>query len=255
MPQKSIKNNLDLAKKIKLRRLELGMTIEDAAIKAGVGTKTWCRYEAGESIRIDKGKGICKALNWLYLPDEDNTKEKINIREYKKHESWSDYIAKHFGKLAAVSFVVGSDILSDWLDEDIAELSSMPRGSHIGQIDTSFLSSMLPQQFLMKYDYDFIYALRMTIIQLIETAKTGGPIIAHSVMEELSLYLIVESSRFLVDTMDINESDAATWDHWIFDIFDDEDLITFLYSDSFILDENHSYHFVHWMEKQFYCNN
>ena len=65
MATKSIQGNTDIAKKIKMRRNELGLTIEEAAKRAGVGTKTWCRYEAGESIRQDKYKGVCKALNWI----------------------------------------------------------------------------------------------------------------------------------------------------------------------------------------------
>ncbi len=61
MPQKSIQGSKELGLKVKTRRNELGLTIEEAALRAGVGTKTWCRYEAGESIRRDKCKGICKA--------------------------------------------------------------------------------------------------------------------------------------------------------------------------------------------------
>lgn len=68
MAQKTIQGNKELARQIKSRRNELGLTIEEAASRAGVGTKTWCRYEAGESIRMDKCKGVCKALNWGVLP-------------------------------------------------------------------------------------------------------------------------------------------------------------------------------------------
>ena len=60
MTQKTIQGNADLAKQIRLRRSELGLTIEEAASRTGIGTKTWCRYEAGESIRSDKCKGVCK---------------------------------------------------------------------------------------------------------------------------------------------------------------------------------------------------
>ena len=51
MSQKSIKGTSKLGEAIKSRRQELGLTIEEAATKAGVGIKTWCRYESGESIR------------------------------------------------------------------------------------------------------------------------------------------------------------------------------------------------------------
>ena len=47
MAQKAIRSNPKLAEMIKKRRNELHLTIEEAAQRAGVGTKTWCRYEAG----------------------------------------------------------------------------------------------------------------------------------------------------------------------------------------------------------------
>ena len=87
MARKSISGNETLAKQIKDRRIELHLTIEEAATRAGVGTKTWCRYEAGESIRIDKCKGICKALNWRGLPDNQNEKTPSLVEEYKTHEA------------------------------------------------------------------------------------------------------------------------------------------------------------------------
>jgi transcriptional regulator with XRE-family HTH domain len=68
MGQVSVKGGLELGKAIKLRRNELNLTIEEAATKANIGTKTWSRYESGESIRKDKYKFVCKALNWQSLP-------------------------------------------------------------------------------------------------------------------------------------------------------------------------------------------
>ena len=67
MARKTIQGSICLAQKIRQKRNELELTIKEAASRAGVGTKTWCRYEAGESIRSDKLKGVCKALNWLCL--------------------------------------------------------------------------------------------------------------------------------------------------------------------------------------------
>ena len=58
MSQQTIKGTPKLAEAIRNRRKELGLTIEEAAVKAGVGTKTWCRYEAGEAIRKDKTRGL-----------------------------------------------------------------------------------------------------------------------------------------------------------------------------------------------------
>ena len=123
--QRSIKSSKELGAQIKRRRQELGLTIEEAASKAGVGTKTWFRYEDGESIRKDKYKGVCRALNWKNLPEYQAEEDlQFCLEEYTKHEAWSQYIQNQFGDLAAISFVIGSDLLLDWLQEDLAGLAS-----------------------------------------------------------------------------------------------------------------------------------
>ena len=253
MGQKTIMGSPELANSIKLRRNELGLTIEEAARKAGVGTKTWCRYEAGGAVRRDKGKGICRALNWHSFPQKESEEESpLAAEDYEAHEAWSSYIMENFGRMSAVSFVVGSDILLDNLQEDMEALASLPRGSHIGQVDISFLKGVLPPQFLMMYDYDFLYALYTTVIQLRTVAHAGREIVAHRVIDELALYLIVEESRFLVESKMVDdEQQDAGWDEWIFDIFDDMYIITFLYSNMYV-SEKDTYHFSRWMEEQFY---
>ena len=119
MAQRSIQGDQELARKIKQRRNELNLTIEEAALRAGVGTKTWCRYEAGESIRRDKCRGICKALNWRDFPNKKGDVEKKSlIEEYRDHEAWSQFLADNYGSGAAVAFAAGSDILLDYINQD-----------------------------------------------------------------------------------------------------------------------------------------
>lgn len=69
----SIENNNNMSKLIKNRREELCLTIEQAAKKANVGTRTWSRYESGNPIRQDKIKGILVALRWSKFPDDEKT--------------------------------------------------------------------------------------------------------------------------------------------------------------------------------------
>ena len=92
MAQKAIQSNPKLAEMIKKRRNELRLTIEETAQRAGVGTKTWCRYEAGGAIRHDKYKGLCKALHWLEFPSKDSDKASFNLERYKAHKAWSNYL-------------------------------------------------------------------------------------------------------------------------------------------------------------------
>lgn len=256
MSQEVIKGTKELSEKIKKRRLELGFTIEEAATRASVGTKTWCRYEAGESIRKDKAKGICKALNWYTLPNNEEDEDKFDIQEYRSHEAWSQSICELYGEIAAISFVIGSDILLDYVEEDLTELSRMPRGSHVGQLDMSMLKDMLPEQFLVRYDYEFLYSLKTSIERLVKVAHYNSHFVATSVIEELAIFLMMESAEFLMETMSIEMQaygidDVDNWKEWIFDLFGDMDIVTCLYSDMYVTN-NHIYHFEHWLDEQFY---
>lgn len=256
MPQRTIKGSETLAHQIKFRRNELGLTITEAASHAGVGIKTWCRYEAGESIRRDKCRGICKALNWSAFPEQDGESlEIISVQEYKKHEAWSELLEHTFGPEAAISFAAGSDILHDHIIEDMEELSSLPAGTHIGQLAISWLKELLPKQFLMYYDYKFLYQMNCSLLQLRKRAKYNLPMTAHSVMEELIIYLCSKEASILVELSDENcntkNNGIAIYEDWVFDLFDDMDIISFLYSD-ICLDSDHSYHYSHWTDQQFY---
>lgn len=258
MAQKTIRGNEKLARQIKSRRGELGLTIEEAASRAGVGTKTWCRYEAGESIRRDKCKGICKALNWHNLPNQDGEKnENISIQEYKNHIAWSEFLEIEFGSEAAMSFAVGSDILYDHIEEDMGALSSLPAGTHIGQLSISWLNDSLPEQFLMHYDYEFLYRMKCSLCKMRMCAKSDLPMTAHSVMEELLIYLCNEEASALIELSGgicgIEDNDAVDSKEWVFDLFDDMDIISFLYSNIY-LNSDHPYHFSHWADQQFYTN-
>lgn len=252
MAQKAIPGSPELAAQIKSRRTALGLTIEEAALRAGVGTKTWCRYEAGESIRQDKCKGICKALNWIALPSQDADAVTTTLQDYKKHEAWSQYLEEVFGPGAAFSFAVGSDILLDDIEEDISSLAAMPAGSHLGQLNVSLVMDELPAQFLTHYDYDFLYHMKCTLIQMRAQAGFGHSIIAHTVSEELLLYLCCREASTMTELSgDIFDIDECT--DWVFDLLDDMDIITFLYSDLYINADN-PYHFSHWFEPQFYLD-
>lgn len=257
MNDKVIKGSAEISEKIKARRKELGLTLEEAANKAGIGVKTWCRYEAGESIRKDKVRGICKALNWrTFINEEGNMEADIVLEKYRNHMFWSEYICDCYGEAAAVSFVIGSDILLDYLDDDLQELSTLPVGTHIGQLSLSMMKNCLPEQFLMRYDYDFIYCLRNCLVNWRKRVCNGTSLVAHRVIDELVLYLVVEEARFLMEGLQdkleaCGIEDADMWEEWVYDIFGDMDVETCLFSDYYMTEDN-IYHFNHWMEEQFY---
>lgn len=245
MAGKAIPGGEALARQIRSRRQELGLTIEEAAARADVGMKTWSRYEAGESIRQDKARGVCRALNWRTLPGEEE-QEEFSLKEYRDHKAWSRFLEENFGVEAALAFAVGSDILLDNAREDLSDLAAMPAGAHIGQLNTSWLRDSLPEQFLTRYDYEFLYQLKCTLLGMRQRAGHGSPMTAHTVLEELLIYLCEgEATAFL----ELNGQDSTG--DWAFDLLGDMDIVTCLYSEEY-LEEDHLYHFSHWNEPRFY---
>lgn len=186
------------------------------------------------------------------------TNLETTLAEFREHEAWSDYLYQNLGPSAAVSFAIGSDIISDFINEDLSALSEKPKGTHIGELGTSFISSLLPEQFLMEYDYQFMYLLSNTVNLMKLKAHAGTELIAHTVLEELCLYLIMEESTIVMESIaeQLSEEELDEFIYpntWAFDLFDDMDVYTFLYSD-FYLDAQNPYHFSHWLDKQFYTS-
>ena len=251
-------NEENLANLIKERRLELGLTVEEAAHRAGVGVKTWYRYESGNSIRTDKCKGVCKALNWAKLPGQ----AEIDISEYEKMNAWSSFIALNYGTAAAIIFATGSDILLDYIKDELEELSSYPKGTHVGQLPYSWLKEYLPQQFLMEYDYTFVYRLQAALEHLRKCASNGLDMIAYSVINVLLLYLSVEAGSFLTDMdenvkklieedyeeVDEDEFEPMYSEDWVFDLFDDARDIGFVLKYYDVIDRSSRYHIDHWFD-------
>ena len=132
-------------------------------------------------------------------------------------------------------------------------MKAMPAGIHLGQVISS-LSGILPPQFLTSYDYNFLWQMRCELINMRKRAGVGASLEAHSVLEELIIYLCCDETVGYIESMDANvifdRKVEKVNDDWIYDLFDDSDIITFLYSDIW-LPEDHTYHFSHWGEKEF----
>lgn len=146
----------------------------------------------------------------------------------------------------------------DHIEEDMSDLAPMPVGTHIGQLKVSHLYSELPQQFLMHYDYEFLYQLKCHLCMLRKRARRGNSMQAHSVMEELLIYLCNEEASVFLELYDANnvsgDDEDMSADEWIFDLFSDMDIVSFLYSDLY-LSPDHLYHFSHWNDQEFFKDN
>ena len=90
---------------------------------------------------------------------------------------------------------------------------------------------------------------------MIGRASRGLEMRAHSVMEELIFYLCNEETNVIFELSGgikgLKDDKSVSYRDWVFDLFDDIDIITYLYSDSYI-DSDNPYHFDHWSVLQFY---
>ncbi|UUX35209.1 helix-turn-helix domain-containing protein [Fundicoccus culcitae] len=260
MSTDSMRKTEELARIIKDRRLELALTVQKASNIASVGVQTWKKYEAGNPIRQDKIKGILKALEWTKFPDNLNSDESIQslLNEYQSHDAWSKTVFEYHGLFAAISFCAGTDILSDYIDHDLEELSSLPKGTHIGQLQDSELSFFLPSDYLMEYDYNFLFSLRKSLNSLISQYTHGNSLVAHKPIDEILLYLTVSVSdeyiKEIRDNLSFEESEKFEYsDGWIFDVFDDMDVETYLFS-NFDIGIPNDYQFNNWFKEIFYVS-
>jgi len=289
----STMNSPELSKAIKERRQELDLSITKAAAKAGISIKTWTRYEAGESIRADKVKNVLKALNWKSFPRADDQQlhsSKYDIEKFKKSHGWSKFLEKNFNQYIAASFVIGSENLRDEIEEDLRDLSGMPRGTHVGQLPMSWMEIYLPKLFLTRYDYEFLFNMKSALAALVQRARSTpetGDFRAHTVVEEILLLTIskeaetmmkdwenemdAEGISYMTDIFSVVDDICDDEEHlkypyygylptWVFELFDDDDISWCLYNDGEFTDEfrneyvteDHIYHFSHWFEEQFY---
>ncbi|PZE86846.1 hypothetical protein DEI91_00630 [Curtobacterium sp. MCBD17_032] len=252
MPPRVKSSDTIIGEAIRARRISLGHTVEVAATRAGVGAKSWARYESGASIRADKVRGVCRALGWASLeaagaPVDDD--DMLDVDD--SHKAWSPPLAERLGDSAAAVFAVGSDLVYDTATDELRELARLPRGSHLGQLDVSWFVDELPAQFLTRYDYEFMFALRGAVRLLRERAAVSLPT-ATSVLQELALAMILGQAEVFADTYPASfpDDEDSDWKEWFAELQEDTDALAAATSERPVSEQS-VYHFDHWNEDQF----
>ncbi|RDI60433.1 helix-turn-helix domain-containing protein [Nocardia pseudobrasiliensis] len=256
MTPKVVSGGPEFGSSLRRRREALGLTIEEAARAASVGSETWRRYEAGSSVRRDKVRGICVALRWRSLPESgestgDSDERWEDFPKAKFDDSYSAWLEREFGESRARLFASGCDIFRDQLSDELSRLGKQPRGTHLGELDVSWLEGSLPAQWLPRYDYDFVFRLHCTVEglrQRVVRAEGGGmECVTRSVAEDLALHLILE--RGMVSAEAAGSSAAEDWDEWEYELNgEDDEVIPALFSKSSYVEQGSRLHFDRWFE-------
>ena len=256
MAPRTKSGSTELATAIRERRVTLNLSIEEAAQKAGVGVKSWSRYESGGAIRQDKARGVCRALGWSKLPGDETDPDAAAgdwLREVdSSHRAWSDALRERYGEACATAFAVGTDVIGDQLADDLRALASQPRGTHLGELAASWFDGELPPQFVPRYDYEFVYGLKAAVDRLPDRFVYGN-LVAHTVLEEIALYLIFGYAEVLADMeTTVLDDEDEDWREWLAGILGDLDVEFLLFTSDLMLTPDVTYHFDHWNEAQFY---
>ena len=216
MSKPTVPNSEALASAIKARRIKMNLTIESAAAKAGITSRTWSRYEEGKDIAASNVKKICTALNLKTLPvpvpiPRSTAKHTKSLKELWTADgsTWPSMMDSMFGTICAAAFSAGADLVIDDINDDLKELSGLPAGTHIGQLGCSMTDSMFPDQFLMHYTYDFLYKFKAAVRKLIYFWKGScGDPRPQTPLEELAFYTMFERGvSFMVSAYEDSDYD------------------------------------------------
>lgn len=82
-------------------------------------------------------------------------------------DDWAEYNIEGFiADLTRFSrlFERGADRLLARIESDLDALSEMPAGSHLKELDSSRLLEFLPEQFLPRYTFDFVFRFRARLL-------------------------------------------------------------------------------------------
>ena len=229
----------DIEAEIRARRLELGLSVAEAASRSGVSEQTWRNYEAGRTtVRGDKQPGVWDTLEWEipefpagYGPDflrllpgllaqgdmgdmgfaddggggdagQDDLPAWDEIPEALASR-YSSLVSRFLGEPAARCLALGSDLLVGALGENLDELSAMPRGAHAGELSDSAVIDCLPRLWLTRYDYEFIFQLRSLCEVLTARLVLGdigpGVPLARTCAETLAVQAMLQIGCMVAD--------------------------------------------------------
>ncbi|GAA1022162.1 MULTISPECIES: helix-turn-helix domain-containing protein [Amycolatopsis] len=264
MPPNTQASSAELGTRIRARREELNLTIEQAAAAAGVGSESWRRYEQGKSIRSDKVRGVCRALRWPSLREAAQGEAASPAQDQPslwdmavKSRGYSKTMAAAYGEACARTFALGCDYTIDGIKEDLRSLANMPRGTHAGELGASWMETWLPDRWLTRYDYEFGYRLLSTIttlrLRMTHPNYDGVPHLTRCPADDLALHLIFEQGAIsweIDEAGDFEEGDAEEWEYSLNG--EDDEIIYALYSEEIFPPGGHKRHFERWFDQTYY---
>ena len=281
----------DIARAMRARREELGLSVPQMSKRAGVSEQTWRNYESGRSrVRADKQDSVWEALGWeppspwsvlrsmmgtgsgrgrseqrakqgrpapeplgpIEVDDDEGviddddiegavrailgssglidelTQESVQGLQIPEWDyiptdlaaGYSPRLVGMLGEKAARCFAVGAFLYDQSLAEDLDSLKELPRGTHLGELEDTHIGTTLPNLWLTRYDYEFVFQMRRSA-QLLCLRLTGeeeladdGPLV-RSMAEALALHDVYDLGCTVGAAARGVLVDQGTWEEWV----------------------------------------
>lgn len=203
--------------------------------------------------------------------------KKEDLASYKKEPEWSDAMDEYYGHQAAVSFVIGAQMLGDELNTAIRELEGKSAQSTLKDCEETYLADFLPPAYQKRYTRKWLQHMQKVLNAYIDRVHTSDDLRAHTVLEEIIVKTCMdltadymksdiipnlpreiydEDEGFMRDCKDGEEVDPEdvwnNYDTWAYDLFDDDEVNILFTCDDVSLLKMSEYAFSHWDEDQFW---
>ncbi|PHP53503.1 helix-turn-helix domain-containing protein [Actinomyces ruminis] len=160
---------------------------------------------------LDPEELAAEAAADLPVPDWDDIPTVLS-------EVYSQRLARTLGEDTARCFALGAFLFDMSVAEDLGNLARLPRGTHLGQLDETHIGSTLPQLWLTRYDYEFVFQLRGTARDMALRLTDGGPAVgeplARTLADVLVLHDIFNLGGAIADSRGA-DIDEDRWDGWV----------------------------------------
>ncbi|WP_136313038.1 helix-turn-helix domain-containing protein [Actinomyces procaprae] len=166
-------------------------------------------YDAFEG--LDAEELAAQAAAELHIPDWDDIPTVLS-------EVYSQQLARTLGEDAARCFALGVFLYDMSITENLESLAELPGGTHLGELDETHIGSTLPQLWLTRYDYEFVFQLRGTArdmtLRLTDAGPADGEPLVRTMAEALVLHDIFNLGGVIADSRGANVPEDR-WEGWV----------------------------------------
>ncbi|WP_311471551.1 helix-turn-helix transcriptional regulator [uncultured Actinomyces sp.] len=156
---------------------------------------------------------LAQGAETLHLPGWDEIPTELAA-------GYSPRLAGMLGEKAARCFAMGAFLYDQSLAEDLDGLGELPRGTHLGELEDTHIGTTLPNLWLTRYDYEFVFQMRRSA-QLLCLRLTGeeeladdGPLV-RSMAEALALHDVFDLGCTIGSATHGVLVERETWEEWV----------------------------------------